>query len=144
MADQRRMACRLRLRNYAVFLYSINRIVKNLTSPPPPLRAGKIIDQLRERIRYLHDSLRAEEAYVYWVRDARRRSGQALGCCEAWLWPCPERRAPWAFAGRWRERAAGRGSAGSGAAVDYAAFVGQAVGWRGRPCTGGAIGVRFE
>ena len=31
----------------------------------PPLRSARILDQLRERIRYLHYSLRTEEAYVY-------------------------------------------------------------------------------
>ena len=34
----------------------------------PPLQSVRILDQLRERIRYLHYSLRTEEAYVYWVR----------------------------------------------------------------------------
>jgi integron integrase len=42
--------------------------VKTSTKPLPPLRTIKILDQLRERIRYLHYSLRTEEAYVYWVR----------------------------------------------------------------------------
>ena len=28
----------------------------------------RLLDQLRERIRCLHHSLRTEEAYVYWVR----------------------------------------------------------------------------
>ena len=34
----------------------------------PPLRATKVLDQLRERVRYLHYSLRTEKAYLYWVR----------------------------------------------------------------------------
>jgi integron integrase len=34
----------------------------------PPLTKNKVLDQLRERIRYLHYSLRTEQAYVYWVR----------------------------------------------------------------------------
>lgn len=42
--------------------------MKNLTSPLPPLRAPKFLDQLRECIRYLRYSLRTEEVYVYWVR----------------------------------------------------------------------------
>ena len=42
--------------------------MKSGTTPLPPLRTIKILDQLRERIRYLHYSLRTEEAYVYWVR----------------------------------------------------------------------------
>ena len=47
------MACSLAFHGYAVFLYSINGIMKNLTSLQP---------------RYLHYSLRTEEVYVYWVR----------------------------------------------------------------------------
>lgn len=42
--------------------------MKTSTTPLPPLRAVKILDQLRERIRYLHYSIRTEEAYVYWAR----------------------------------------------------------------------------
>lgn len=34
----------------------------------PPLQSGRLLDQVRERIRYFHFSLRTEEAYVYWVR----------------------------------------------------------------------------
>lgn len=34
----------------------------------PPLRSVKLLDQLRERIRYLHYSLRTEHTYVHWVR----------------------------------------------------------------------------
>lgn len=34
----------------------------------PPLQAARLLDQLRERIRYLHYSRRTEEAYVHWVR----------------------------------------------------------------------------
>jgi len=34
----------------------------------PPLKSAKVLDQLRERIRYLHYSIRTEETYVYWVR----------------------------------------------------------------------------
>lgn len=34
----------------------------------PPLKSVKVLDQLRERIRYLHYSIRTEEAYVHWVR----------------------------------------------------------------------------
>jgi integron integrase len=41
----------------------------------PPLQAVKLLDQLRERIRYLHYSRRTEEAYVYWVRAFIRWHG---------------------------------------------------------------------
>ncbi len=34
----------------------------------PPLQATRILAQLRERLRYLHYSLRTEEAYLHWVR----------------------------------------------------------------------------
>lgn len=39
--------------------------MKTATAPLPPLRSVKVLDQLRERIRYLHYSLRTEQAYVY-------------------------------------------------------------------------------
>jgi integrase len=41
---------------------------------PPLVRAGstaparRLLDQLRERVRYLHYSIRTEEAYIHWVR----------------------------------------------------------------------------
>jgi integron integrase len=38
------------------------------SDPDRPLRATRLLDQLRERIRYDHYSLRTEQAYVYWVR----------------------------------------------------------------------------
>ncbi|MDB5857579.1 MAG: integrase [Ramlibacter sp.] len=34
----------------------------------PPLRSLRLLDQLRERARYLHYSLSTEKAYLYWVR----------------------------------------------------------------------------
>ena len=34
----------------------------------PPLQSGRLLDQVRERIRYLHYSLSTEQTYVYWVR----------------------------------------------------------------------------
>ena len=36
--------------------------------PPLPLQSARLLDQVRERVRYLHYSLRTEQAYVYWVR----------------------------------------------------------------------------
>jgi Phage integrase, N-terminal SAM-like domain len=55
-------------------------IVKSINSafswhPPvaapilPPLESKRVIDQLCERIRYLHDSLRSEQAYCRWVKE---------------------------------------------------------------------------
>ena len=36
-------------------------------APLPPLQSDRLLDQLRERIRYLHYSIRTEAAYVHWV-----------------------------------------------------------------------------
>ena len=41
----------------------------------PPLRATRLLDQVRERVRGLHYSLRTEEAYVFWCRDFVRFHG---------------------------------------------------------------------
>ena len=49
--------------------------MKTSTAPLPPLRSVKVLDQLRERIRYLHYSLRTEQAYVHWVRAFIRFHG---------------------------------------------------------------------
>jgi integron integrase len=48
---------------------SINAGAKLRTSVGrPPLQSRRLLDQVRERIRYLHYSLSTEQAYVYWVR----------------------------------------------------------------------------
>ena len=41
----------------------------------PPLRSVKLLDQLRERIRYLHYSRRTEDAYFHWCRAFIRFHG---------------------------------------------------------------------
>lgn len=41
----------------------------------PPLTSVRLLDQLRERIRLLHYSLRTEEAYVCWARAFIRFHG---------------------------------------------------------------------
>ena len=41
----------------------------------PPLQSSRLLDQLRERIRYMHYSLSTEKVYVYWVRFFVRWSG---------------------------------------------------------------------
>ncbi len=41
----------------------------------PPLRSVRLLDQVRERIRLLHYSLRTEEAYVHWCRAFIRFHG---------------------------------------------------------------------
>jgi integron integrase len=65
--------------------------VKTGTADLPPLRSVKVLDQLRERIRYLHYSRRTEEAYVHWVRafirfhGIRHPSTMGAGEVEAFL-----------------------------------------------------------
>ncbi len=34
----------------------------------PPLQSIRLLDQVRERIRYLHCSLNTEKLYVYWIK----------------------------------------------------------------------------
>ncbi len=41
----------------------------------PPLQSTRLLDQLRERIRYLHYSIRTEQAYVHWVQTFIRFHG---------------------------------------------------------------------
>ena len=49
---------------------------KNFVKPgTPALQSTRVLDQLRERIRYMHYSLSTEQAYVYWVRFFMRWSG---------------------------------------------------------------------
>src|SRR5437764_5002536 len=44
-------------------------------SAPVPPRAVRLLDQVRERARYLHYSLATEKAYLYWIRFFIRWSG---------------------------------------------------------------------
>lgn len=50
---------------------------KSLPGGPvlPPLRATRLLDQVRERVRSLHYSFRTEEAYVHWTRAFVRFHG---------------------------------------------------------------------
>ena len=46
-----------------------NTVLNSAMKPAPPvLHATRLLDQVRERIRYKHYSLRTEQAYVQWVR----------------------------------------------------------------------------
>jgi integron integrase len=50
-------------------MYSDNRPVRH--SAPitrPALHAARLLDQVRERLRYMHYSLLTERAYIYWIR----------------------------------------------------------------------------
>ena len=46
-------------------MYSYNRSEKVAA---PPLASKRLLEQVRERIRYLHYSLKTEKSYLYWVR----------------------------------------------------------------------------
>ena len=51
-------------------------MLRSMSSPPlPALQSPRLLDQVRERIRYLHYSLRTEQAYVHWVRAFVRHQG---------------------------------------------------------------------
>ena len=41
----------------------------------PPLCAPQLLDQVRKRVRYLHDSRRTEQAYVHWCKAFIRFHG---------------------------------------------------------------------
>ncbi len=61
--------------------------MKERTSPRrsqalPALRSERLLDQVRERMRYLHYSIRTEQAYVHWVRAFVRFHGLRVIRCE--------------------------------------------------------------
>ncbi len=47
----------------------------SIRSHHPPLQSTRLLDQVRERIRYLHYSIRTEHAYVHWIRAFVRFHG---------------------------------------------------------------------
>ena len=76
------MKCLMRLafHAYTVFMNSYKqtdkpRGARARTSGAPALTSVRLLDQLRERIRYKHYSLRTEQQYVYWVRTFVRFHG---------------------------------------------------------------------
>jgi integron integrase len=70
-----------------------------VTHSLPPLRSTRLLDQVRERIRYLHYSIRTEQAYVHWIRafvqfhDLRHPAEMGGAEVEAYLsWLAGERK----------------------------------------------------
>ena len=65
----------------------------------PSLQSVRILDQLRESIRYLHYSLRMEVAYVYWARAFFRFDekieGAVVNCIAADNSRCISRPSNW-------------------------------------------------
>ncbi len=43
------------------------------------LTASRLLDQVRERVRYMHNSLKTEKDYLYWVRFLIRWSATQSG-----------------------------------------------------------------
>ena len=41
-----------------------------------PLQSARLLDQVRERVRYLHYSLSTEKTYLYWARFFVRWQGR--------------------------------------------------------------------
>jgi integron integrase len=46
------------------------------SSALPPLASARLLDQVRERVRFLHYSLRTEESYLHWIRAFIRFHGR--------------------------------------------------------------------
>ena len=42
--------------------------------PHPQLQSPRLLGQVRERLRYLHYSLRTEQNYLYWIRFFKRHT----------------------------------------------------------------------
>jgi hypothetical protein len=58
-----------------VHINSIIKFPKPAGPAHPPLRSIRLLDQMRERLRYMHYSLRTEQTYLFWVRWFIRFSG---------------------------------------------------------------------
>ena len=54
----------------------MNRYIEKANVGAPVFHSTRVLDQLRERIRYLHYSLQTEKAYVYWARFFIRWHGR--------------------------------------------------------------------
>jgi len=65
---------------HTVYMYSTNQSVKPCK---PALMSKRLLDQLWERIRYMHYSLRTEEVYVYWLRFFIRQHTARIGLSSA-------------------------------------------------------------
>ena len=70
-----------------------------IPSSLPPIESSRLIDQVRERVRYLHYSIRTEQAYVHWIKafvrfhDLRHPSELGAPEVEAFLsWLASERK----------------------------------------------------
>ena len=55
---------------------SYNNSPKHSKPSGPPLVATRLLDQVRERLRYMHYSLQTEKSYVYWIKFFVRWHGR--------------------------------------------------------------------
>jgi integron integrase len=55
---------------------SHNNSPKPRTPSPPPLTSGRLLGQVRKRLRYMHYSLQTEKSYVHWVKFFVRWHGR--------------------------------------------------------------------
>jgi Phage integrase, N-terminal SAM-like domain len=53
---------------YTVYMNSYNKSLNHSSTPTPPLVSKRLLDQVRERLRYMHYSLQTEKSYVYWIK----------------------------------------------------------------------------
>ena len=59
----------LELSGYPLCMYSYENDARNRNAAArPPFQSVRLLGQLRERLRYLHYSLRTEQSYVYWAK----------------------------------------------------------------------------
>lgn len=54
----------------------MNRYIESNKPAAPALHSVRLLDQLREQVRYLHYSLQTEKAYLYWARFFIRWHGR--------------------------------------------------------------------
>ena len=55
---------------------SYNNTPKHSQPNGSPLVATRLLDQVRERLRYMHYSLQTEKSYVYWIKFFVRWHGR--------------------------------------------------------------------
>ena len=58
-------------------MYSYINTRKHSKPSGPPLVATRLLDQVRERLRYMHYSLQTEKSYVYWIKFFVRWHGRS-------------------------------------------------------------------
>ena len=47
----------------------------------PSLQSTRLLDQVRERVQYMHYSLKTEKAYLYWIRFFIRWAPRNQAAC---------------------------------------------------------------